>query len=177
MSPPPVVLDFANATEPRQRATPLSQEAHMQSPDPSLRALAERVAKLEAQNRRLKQAEISALILASAAVLMGQTQTSRVLEANAFHLKDADGRVRARLSMDAADRPTLSLLDTKGLPVASLGGGGQPFLVLFRPGTTEQLKLGANTAVLGEALSEQGVRGARPIVHSKTRFTVAEDSA
>ncbi len=148
----------------------------MQSPDPSLRALAERVAKLEAQNRRLKQAGISALILTSAAVLMGQTQTSRVLEANAFLLKDADGRVRARLSTDAADRPTLSLLDTKGLPVASLGGGGQPFLVLFRPGTNEQIKLGANTAFFGLGLYEKEIRAGLSIQNSKPGLDLFDES-
>src|SRR5882762_9686826 len=100
---------------------PLSQEVHMQPPAPSLHALTERMATLEAQNRRLKQAGFAALILTSAAVLMGQMQTSRFIEANAFHLKDADRKVRARLSMYAADRPTLSLLDAKGVPVASLG--------------------------------------------------------
>jgi phosphohistidine phosphatase SixA len=44
----------------------------MQPHHPSIHALAERVAKLETQNRRLKQAGIAALVLASAAVLMGQ---------------------------------------------------------------------------------------------------------
>jgi hypothetical protein len=114
----------------------------MQPHDPSLHALAERVAKLEAQNRRLKQAGIAALVLASAAVLTGQTRTSRVLSANEFHLNDADGSVRARLLMDAANRPILSLLDAKGVPVASLGGGRQPFLALFRPEPTNKFDSG-----------------------------------
>lgn len=148
----------------------------MQSPGPSLHALAERVAKLEAQNRRLKQAGIAALILTSAAVLMGQTQTSQVLEANAFHLKDADGRVRARLSTDAADRPTLSFLDAKGVPVASLGGGGQPVLVLFRPGTNEQIKLGANTAFFGLGFYEKEIRAGLSIQNNTPGLDLFDES-
>jgi len=148
----------------------------MQSPDRSLRALAERVAKLEAQNRRLKQAGFAALILASAAVLMGQMQTGRVIEAYAFHLKDADGKVRARLSMDAADRPTLSLLDAKGGPVASLGGSSQPFLVLFRPGTKEQIKLGANTAFFGLGLYEKEIRAGLSIQDGTPGLNLFDES-
>jgi len=148
----------------------------MQPPAPSLHALAERVAKLEAQNRRLKQTGFAALILTSAVVLMGQMQTSRVIEANAFHLKDADGKVRARLSMDAADRPTLSLLDAKGVPVASLGGGGQPFFVLFRPGTNEQIRLGSNTAFFGLGLYEKEIRAGLSIQDNTPALDLFDES-
>jgi hypothetical protein len=141
-------------------------EAPMQPYDPSLQALAERVAMLEAQNRRLKQAGIAALVLASAVVLMGQTHTSRVLEANEFHLRDADGNVRARLSTDTANRPVLSLLDAKGDPVASLGGGRQPSLILFRQETNEQIRLGANTAFFGLGLYEKEIRAGLAIQNS-----------
>lgn len=141
-----------------------------------LHALAERVAKLEAQNRRLKQAGIAALVLASAAVLMGQTQTRRVLEANEFHLKDADGSVRARLSTDAANRPILSLLDAKGGPVASLGGGRQPFLVLFRPETNEQIRLGANTAFFGLGLYEKEIRAGLAVRDSTPGLDLFDES-
>jgi hypothetical protein len=148
----------------------------MQPHDPSLHALAERVAKLEAQNRRLKQAGIAALVLASAAVLMGQSQTSRIIEANEFHLKDADGNVRARLSMDAANRPILSLLDAKGVPVASLGGGRQPFLVLFRPETNEQIRLGANTAFFGLGLYEKEIRAGLAVRDSTPGLDLFDES-
>jgi hypothetical protein len=134
------------------------------------------VAKLEAQNRRLKQTGFAALILTSAVVLMGQMQTSRVIEANAFHLKDADGKVRARLSMDAADRPTLSLLDAKGVPVASLGGGGQPFFVLFRPGTNEQIRLGSNTAFFGLGLYEKEIRAGLSIQDNTPALDLFDES-
>jgi hypothetical protein len=148
----------------------------MQPHDLSLHALAERVAKLEGQNRRLKQAGVAALVLASATILMGQRQTSRVLEANEFRLKDADGSVRARLSTDTANRPILSLLDAKGVPVASLGGGRQPFLVLFRPETNEQIRLGANTAFFGLGLYEKEIRAGLSMQNSTPRLDLFDGS-
>jgi hypothetical protein len=148
----------------------------MQPHDPSLHALAERVAKLEAQNRRLKQAGIAALVLASAAVLMGQAHTSRVLEANEFQLKDADGTVRARLSTDAANRPILSMLDAKGVPVASLGGGRQPSLVLLRQETNEQIRLGANTAFFGLGLYEKEIRAGLGVQNSAPVLNLFDQS-
>jgi len=148
----------------------------MQPYDPSLHALAERVAKLESQNRRFKQAGIAALVLASTAVLMGQTHTSRVLEANEFRLRDTDGNVRARLSTDAANRPTLSLLDAKGVPVASLGGGRQPSLVLFRQETNEQIRLGANTAFFGLGLYEKQIRAGLAVQNSAPGLNLFDES-
>ncbi len=130
----------------------------MQTPEPSIQILAERVTKLEAQNRRLKQTGIASLVLLSALVVMAQAQTNRVIEANAFQLKDATGRVRARLSMEGPNRPTLSFLDTKGVPVSSLAGGDEPFLVLFRPGTDEQIKLGTFQAMYGLTLYDKEIR-------------------
>jgi len=62
-------------------------------------ALTGRVEKLERQNRRLKQAGAVALIIAAAVLLMGQASTSRTVEANEFVLKDASGKVRAKLSI------------------------------------------------------------------------------
>src|ERR1700682_1565882 len=148
----------------------------MQPHDPSLHALAERVAKLEAQNHRLRQAGIAALVLASAAVLMGQAQTRRVLEANEFRLKAPDGSVRARLSTDAADWPTLSLLDEQGGPGATLGGGRQPSLVLSRSETKEQMRLGANTAFFGLGLYEKEIRAGLAVRDSTPGLDLYDES-
>jgi hypothetical protein len=90
--------------------------------------------KLEAENRRLKNVGISALLLASTVLLtMGQVQTSKVIEAKAFHLKDSSGNVRARLDM-SADRPTLTFLTAKNsgllaivlISAVSLAGTASP---------------------------------------------------
>src|SRR5260370_26114562 len=130
----------------------------MQTSEPSIQILAERVTKLEAQNRRLRQSGIASLVLLSALVVMGQAQTNRVIEANAFQLKDATGKVRARLSMEGPDRPTLSFLDATSLPLVSLVGGNEPFLNLNRPGTAQQITLGANRVFYGLVLYENVIQ-------------------
>src|SRR5260370_17619079 len=140
----------------------------MQTPEPSIQILAERVTKLEAQNRRLKQAGIASLVLLSALVVMGQDQTSRVIEANAFQLKDATGKVRAQLSMEGPDRPTLSFLDANSLPLVSLAGGNEPFLNLNRPGTAQQITLGANRALFGLALYDKEIPAGLSVQHVAT---------
>jgi hypothetical protein len=51
-----------------------SLEDSMQNPESSLEALANRIAKLEAQNRRLKKAGIAAFFIAATVVTMGQSK-------------------------------------------------------------------------------------------------------
>lgn len=130
----------------------------MQPHDPTVQALAKRVAKLEAQNRRFTKAGMAALVAASAVLVMGQAQTSRVLEANEFVLKDKSGGVRARLSMEAMNRPTLTFYRDKTHISASLAGGDEPFLTLSRAGTNEQVQVGANRTFYGLGLYEEEIR-------------------
>jgi len=130
----------------------------MHTREPNLQALAERVTKLEAQNRRLKQGGIAVLVFASTLMFMAEAQPDRVIEANSFQLKDSTGKVRAKLSVEGPNGPTLSFLDAKGVHVASLSGGDEPFLVLFRPGTEEQIKLGTFGAMYGLGLYDKGIR-------------------
>ena len=97
----------------------------LQTPD--LQAIVERLEKLEAQNRRMKQAGAVALILAVAMVVMGQGPTSRTVEANEFLLKDANGKVRGRWSL-RAHGPGFALLDANdkervALDVLDAGAG------------------------------------------------------
>lgn len=102
----------------------------MQTLDLTLQALADRVSKLEAQNRRLKLAGLAVIIVTSAAFLMGQTRANHVLEANEFHLIDTKGKTRARLAMGIDGGATLTFFDTKDLPIAGLDGGREPSLFL-----------------------------------------------
>src|SRR5207302_8487864 len=96
-------------------------------------------------------------VLISAVLFMGQKQTNRVVEANAFHLMDASGKIRAQLSMEMSG-PILSLLDARGSPVVSLAGGDKPVLVLNKPGTTEQVQLGTNKTHFGLGLYDKEIR-------------------
>jgi hypothetical protein len=63
-----------------------------------LRDLVERVAMLEKRNRRLERGLIAAFTALSAIVVMGQAAPSpRIVEAQQFVLKDANGNVRGWL--------------------------------------------------------------------------------
>jgi hypothetical protein len=129
----------------------------MQIPESTLEALTDRVAKLEAQNRRLKKAGIASFIVAAAIIAMGQAPEKKVIEANEFVLQDASGKMRARLSMETKDKPALTFFRGQTTPVVSLAGGDEPFLLLTRAGTTEQLQLGANKEFVGLAIYEKEI--------------------
>ena len=102
----------------------------MQTYDPTLQALADRVNKLEVQNRRLKLAGVAVVIMASAVLLMGQARSSRAVEASEFRLIDTNGKTRARLAVGVGGGPTLTFFDSKDLPVAGIDGGKEPSLFL-----------------------------------------------
>ena len=102
----------------------------MQTYDPTLQALADRVNKLEVQNRRLKLAGLAVVIMASAVLLMGQARSTRAVEASEFRLIDANGKTRARLAVGVGGGPTLTFFDSKDLPVAGIDGGKEPSLFL-----------------------------------------------
>ena len=59
----------------------------MPTPESSLESLANRVAKLEAQNRRLKKAGLASLIFAAAVIAMSQAKSDQTIEANTVKAK------------------------------------------------------------------------------------------
>src|SRR5260370_31758728 len=95
----------------------------MQNLEPTLEALATRVAKLEAQNHRLKKLAISALLVATAVVTMGQAKhealivdhlRARSIDADLIQLSDGkDGATTlllpARILVKTGKYATLSL--------------------------------------------------------------------
>jgi len=102
-----------------------------------------RLGRVERENRRLKRMAVGVLVLAGAVILMGQARPSnRTIEAERFVLKDASGRIRARLEMELSDRPTLALLDAKGFPLVSLEAGESPSLNLCKGSCDQQVWLG-----------------------------------
>jgi hypothetical protein len=95
-----------------------------------LKQIARRIEAVERENRRLRRITLSFVVLAAAVLLMGQARPNRTIEAEKLVLKDANGKVRARLELDSMDRPNLALLDAKGFPTVSLSGGDGPFLTI-----------------------------------------------
>lgn len=118
-----------------------------------LQSILMRLERVELENRRLKRGVAVFLVLAGAALLMGQGRPNRTIEAEKFLLKDANGRVRARLDMEPADRPTLALLDARGFPLASLGAGETPSMTLSKNGGGQQVQIGSfSSDLFGVAL-------------------------
>jgi hypothetical protein len=106
----------------------------------------------------MKSIGVAALVLVTAVVVMGQTETSKVITANGFVLKDGQGKTRARLSVEADDKPTMSFYDSGGGLPLSLSGGAEPFVVLNRLGTQETVQLGANKGFCGVGIYENKIR-------------------
>src|SRR5437879_6012790 len=102
----------------------------MKNEVPELQDLAQRVERLERENRRLKRAGLVALALAAVLVLTGRARSSRVMEANRFVLRDTSGRVRAELKTEEDLSPRLVLLDSHGASRAwlDLSKKGEPTL-------------------------------------------------
>ena len=135
----------------------------MSSPTPNWTAVVERLEKLERQNRRLKQAGAVALILAAAVLLMGQVPSHRTVEANEFVLKDGDGRMRARLYMQAPRMvsPALEFYDLDGVKRVSLdvqySGSGISF---YDEEGTQEITLGQTlNSALGLYIGKPHIAG------------------
>jgi hypothetical protein len=87
---------------------------------PEVRDLVQRLDRLEKRNRRLNGGLIAALTAFSAIVLMGQASPSpRVVEAQKFVLKDADGNVRGWLAI-IGKGSELTLGNANAQPMISL---------------------------------------------------------
>lgn len=83
---------------------------------PDGQAVLDRLNKAVAQNRRLKRLGWAAAVLGGVALLMGQAkppQKPKVVEAEKFIVRDANGTARAELGLNDSE-PTLALFDSKG---------------------------------------------------------------
>ena len=101
----------------------------------TMETLARRLDQVERENRRLKQAGVVVLAVIAAVVLMGQAtkgKVAKVVEAEKFVLRDADGKGRARLESLPSGLVRLALLDKDENIQSVLGVGivGTPSLVL-----------------------------------------------
>jgi hypothetical protein len=90
----------------------------------ALESLAERITRLESENRRQKRVLAAAGIAAAAAVMLGTNlgRPAHQVEAERFVLKSADGQARATLGL-VEGQPALSLLDGRGRDQVVLRSG------------------------------------------------------
>jgi hypothetical protein len=164
---------------------------HMSEDTNANNQLLARIEKLERQNRNLKRGALACLIVfASFGVigqLMGQTTTQRKktatpkaatpppppaplvlpkdIEAESFTLKDANGKVRAELSM-SGEGPSFKLRDQAGTALVTLSvldtATGGPLLLLSDP---QHLASVSMSAVTGQG-SQLSLIGARPDIQA-----------
>ncbi len=80
---------------------------------PESRPIVERLEKVERENRWLKSAAFTVLLLAGAAFMMGQARPTRRIVAQEFDVVDTGGKIRAILDASGGE-PDLSLYDTNG---------------------------------------------------------------
>jgi hypothetical protein len=91
----------------------------MQSPISDFQLLAERVERLERQNRLLKRGGLAALVCAASLIAMGQARPNHAVEAQNYILTDASGHKRAELALESSSpvsspSATLQFFDEKG---------------------------------------------------------------
>ena len=72
-------------------------------------SIEDRIARLERENRRLKVGALLGLLVIVAVFIMGQARPPRVLEAEAFVLRDSTGVRLAQLSIEDDGLPRLVL--------------------------------------------------------------------
>jgi hypothetical protein len=143
-----------------------------------------RIERLEVENRRLKRGALACLVAITSFGLMGQAQRKstrapaptpapavpKQIEAQSFILKDANGRVRAELSM-AGTGPSFKLRDESGSALVNLSlnddAPGGPFLLLSDP----QHHAGLSMSVLGGAGSQLSLTGDRADIQAHIGVT------
>jgi len=98
-----------------------------------LHSLAERVDKLERQNRRLKLVGVGALLFAGAILLMGQRSPTNTVSAHEFVLTDDKGQTRGRWY--TTPDSTMAMLDmydpTDHLRLGLMSSGTGATITLF----------------------------------------------
>lgn len=125
---------------------------------PDLQAIAERLERLEKQNRRFKHAAILLLVVASAILLMGQAAPKQTVEANRFLLRDSYGKIRAELGFLQGQVPSLRVFDATGEEGAALGVGEHGFVTLSnaKRGSVVSMTAEAGILLFGRA-TESGI--------------------
>ena len=87
-----------------------------------LQVLSDRMERLERRSRRVRLAVAVAAIISTALLLMGQARPGRIVEANRFILRGAEGKIFAELLVTSVG-PSLGMYDRGGKLRMILGVG------------------------------------------------------
>lgn len=88
---------------------------------PMIDALAERVARLERENRRLRWGGLVAFGCLTLVVIFAGADAGKVIEAEKVILRDGKGQMRALFEVKPSGEPGLSLFDDKGKTGIDMG--------------------------------------------------------
>lgn len=91
--------------------------------EPTINDLIRRLNKVESQNRRYRYFAVCVLVAGMSLFVMGQGETrdvKKVVEAEKFILRDAQGKIRAGLALNPDGALRLLLADKAGKPRADL---------------------------------------------------------
>jgi len=134
---------------------------------PELKAIVERLAKLERQNQTLRAVSMIALITLAAVVSMGQAvPTSHVVEAQKFVLKDANGNVRGWMGV-VGNGSELTLGNSNAQPMLRLLVSTDASDLHFFGSHTSGINIGVDSAI--PSLSIAGGEG-----HGRAGITFAK---
>lgn len=117
------------------------------------------VERLQHENLRLKRIGLAVLVLASAALVMGQSPSTRTVEAEAFVLKDSRGNIRARLGTENGATELLFY-----------NPAGQPHMALKMDAKGEALEMRDNS---GKLLATMAVAWQKSSPTAPTTSTIA----
>lgn len=155
---------------------------------PQQESMESRLSRLERENRMFKRIAMASLLPIACLALMGQAkkkpkpatppataaalETPKTVTAEAFILKDSNGKVRAELSM-AGTGPSLKLRNEAGIPLVNLslndGAPGGPLLMM----SDAQHHAAITFSVLDGNGSQLSLIGERPDV--QLRLGVTQD--
>ena len=130
-----------------------------------------RLDKLERQNRRLRQGVALILTILGTLLLIAQSSPKRTVEAEEFILRDAAGRIRAKLGMWTAE-PSFALYDSAGRAKVLMDGNG-PAVHLSDANAIPRLSIMVDESGAGFSVSDtrgrlRGVLGTRDSQNATT---------
>jgi len=82
--------------------------------EPTLDTLAQRLERVERENRSLRRVGVLMLVGVAALLIAAQATANRVVEAEKFVVRDASGKIRAELGAPPDGRVALTLFDRDG---------------------------------------------------------------
>ena len=134
-----------------------------------LKAIRERVAKLERQNRRLQRGIFAALAALTGLVVMGQARPSRtIVEAQEFVLKDSNGAIRGRLGVLGKEGSELTLGNSNAQPMMSLRVSADSGDLHFYGSRRSGMNLGVNSGNPSISIADAEGQGSAGLTFGKT---------